>query len=105
MQALKNGKHSEDNYVDKRTPVGVDYVRSSVVIEVGKIHVCNNSEKKKKPTVCVWANRGSVLVILVSRLVRTLRFVVCLYDWEQPMFVVQEGPFGSEFLPMSFQYC
>ncbi|OXB73108.1 UNVERIFIED_CONTAM: hypothetical protein H355_012033 [Colinus virginianus] len=33
MQTLKNGKHSEDNYVDKRTPVGVDYVRSSVIIE------------------------------------------------------------------------
>ncbi|KAM9619623.1 C3 and PZP-like alpha-2-macroglobulin domain-containing protein 8 isoform 6-T8 [Morphnus guianensis] len=33
MQTLKNGKHSEDNYMDKRTPVGVDYVRSSVIIE------------------------------------------------------------------------
>lgn len=53
MQTLKNGKHSEDNYVDKRTPVGVDYVRSSVVIEVGKIHVCNNSGKKKNPQ-CVF---------------------------------------------------
>lgn len=36
MQTLKNGKHSEDNYMDKRTPVGVDYVRSSVIIEVRK---------------------------------------------------------------------
>ncbi|NWY45009.1 CPMD8 protein, partial [Sylvia atricapilla] len=33
MQTLKNGKHSEDSYLDKRTPVGVDYVRSSVIIE------------------------------------------------------------------------
>ncbi|EMP24064.1 C3 and PZP-like alpha-2-macroglobulin domain-containing protein 8 [Chelonia mydas] len=33
MQILKNGKHSEDNYLDKRTPVGIDYVRSSVIIE------------------------------------------------------------------------
>uniref|UniRef100_A0A8B9UR96 C3 and PZP like alpha-2-macroglobulin domain containing 8 n=1 Tax=Anas zonorhyncha TaxID=75864 RepID=A0A8B9UR96_9AVES len=33
MQTLKNGKHSEDSYMDKRTPVGVDYVRSSVIIE------------------------------------------------------------------------
>lgn len=32
----KNGKHSEDNYMDKRTPVGVDYVRSNVIIEVRK---------------------------------------------------------------------
>lgn len=45
MQTLKNGKHSEDSYVDKRTPVGVDYVRSSVIIEVRKIGICNNSEK------------------------------------------------------------
>lgn len=36
MQTLKNGKHSEDNYMDKRTPVGMDYVRSSVIIEVRK---------------------------------------------------------------------
>ncbi|XP_074834082.1 C3 and PZP-like alpha-2-macroglobulin domain-containing protein 8 isoform X2 [Carettochelys insculpta] len=33
MQILKNGKHSEDTYLDKRIPVGIDYVRSSVVIE------------------------------------------------------------------------
>ncbi|OWK50653.1 C3 and PZP-like alpha-2-macroglobulin domain-containing protein 8 [Lonchura striata] len=33
MQSLKNGKHSEDSYMDKRSPVGVDYVRSSVIIE------------------------------------------------------------------------
>ncbi|KAF2980460.1 hypothetical protein EK904_008359 [Melospiza melodia maxima] len=33
MQSLKNGKHSEDSYLDKRSPVGVDYVRSSVIIE------------------------------------------------------------------------
>ncbi|KAJ7398113.1 C3 and PZP-like alpha-2-macroglobulin domain-containing protein 8 [Pitangus sulphuratus] len=33
MQSLKNGKHSEDTFLDKRTPVGVDYVRSSVIIE------------------------------------------------------------------------
>uniref|UniRef100_A0A6I8P7H9 C3 and PZP like alpha-2-macroglobulin domain containing 8 n=2 Tax=Ornithorhynchus anatinus TaxID=9258 RepID=A0A6I8P7H9_ORNAN len=33
MQILKNSKHSEDNYSDKRTPVGIDYIRSSVIIE------------------------------------------------------------------------
>lgn len=36
MQTLKSGKHSEDSHMDKRTPVGVDYVRSSVIIEVRK---------------------------------------------------------------------
>lgn len=36
MQTLKNGKHSENNYLDRRTPVAVDYVRSSVIIEVRK---------------------------------------------------------------------
>ncbi|KAI1230511.1 hypothetical protein IHE44_0009971 [Lamprotornis superbus] len=33
MQTLKSGKHSEDSYMDKRSPVGMDYVRSSVIIE------------------------------------------------------------------------
>ncbi|XP_058019201.1 C3 and PZP-like alpha-2-macroglobulin domain-containing protein 8 isoform X1 [Ahaetulla prasina] len=33
IQLTKNGKHSEDAHIDKRTPVGVDYVRRSVIIE------------------------------------------------------------------------
>lgn len=36
MQSSKSGRHSEDGYMDKRTPVAVDYVRSSVIIEVRK---------------------------------------------------------------------
>ncbi|XP_039194420.1 C3 and PZP-like alpha-2-macroglobulin domain-containing protein 8 isoform X3 [Crotalus tigris] len=33
IQLMKNGKHSEDAHIDKRIPVGVDYVRRSVIIE------------------------------------------------------------------------
>ncbi|XP_063146713.1 C3 and PZP-like alpha-2-macroglobulin domain-containing protein 8 [Candoia aspera] len=33
IQLMKNGRHSEDAHLDKRTPVGVDYVRRSVIIE------------------------------------------------------------------------
>lgn len=48
MQTLKNGKHSEDNFMDKRTPVGVDYVRSSVIIEVRKYEFTISQEKNCK---------------------------------------------------------
>lgn len=34
MQFAKNGKHSEDGHADKRAPVGIDYVRRSVIVEV-----------------------------------------------------------------------
>ncbi|KAJ7415213.1 C3 and PZP-like alpha-2-macroglobulin domain-containing protein 8 [Willisornis vidua] len=33
LQSLKGGRHPEDPPLDRRTPVGVDYVRSSVIIE------------------------------------------------------------------------
>ncbi|XP_074161873.1 C3 and PZP-like alpha-2-macroglobulin domain-containing protein 8 [Sminthopsis crassicaudata] len=33
FQIPKGSKHPEDNYFDKRTPVGTDYIRSSVIIE------------------------------------------------------------------------
>lgn len=51
MQTLKSGKHSEDSYMDKRIPVGVDYVRSSVIIEVRKYKFMIIQEKKN-----AWAN-------------------------------------------------
>lgn len=51
MQNLKNGKHSEDNFMDKRTPVGVDYVRSSVIIEVRKYEFTISQGKKNRKCV------------------------------------------------------
>ncbi|KAJ6664317.1 hypothetical protein lerEdw1_008536 [Lerista edwardsae] len=33
MQFAKNGKHSDDGHADKRAPVGIDYVRRSVIVE------------------------------------------------------------------------
>ncbi|XP_066492385.1 C3 and PZP-like alpha-2-macroglobulin domain-containing protein 8 [Tiliqua scincoides] len=33
VQFAKNGKHSEDGHADKRAPVGIDYVRRSVIVE------------------------------------------------------------------------
>ncbi|XP_053147686.1 C3 and PZP-like alpha-2-macroglobulin domain-containing protein 8 isoform X2 [Hemicordylus capensis] len=33
MPSTKNGKHPEDSHTDKRAPLGVDYVRRSVMVE------------------------------------------------------------------------
>lgn len=59
MQTLKNGKHSEDNYMDKRTPVGVDYVRSSVIIEVRKYELVIIWKKNYKFLGKSWKLLGS----------------------------------------------
>uniref|UniRef100_A0A8C3D5K4 C3 and PZP like alpha-2-macroglobulin domain containing 8 n=1 Tax=Corvus moneduloides TaxID=1196302 RepID=A0A8C3D5K4_CORMO len=50
MQTLKSGKHSEDSYMDKRIPVGVDYVRSSVIIEVRKYKFMTSSNSYRIPS-------------------------------------------------------
>lgn len=59
MQTLKNGKHSEDNYMDKRTPVGMDYVRSSVIIEVRKYELVIIWKKNYKCLGKSWKLLGS----------------------------------------------
>lgn len=89
MQTLKNGKHSEDSYVDKRTPVGVDYVRSSVIIEVRKIWISNNSKKSDK---CL--GKSLKFLGVISNKSRFTRIVRCMFTWLEIIFVVQvqEGP-------------
>lgn len=66
MQTPKNGKHSEDSYLDKMTPVGVDYVRSSVIIEVRKHKFMIIQGKKML---------GQIMKSNVNRFIKILKLV------------------------------